>query len=58
MCFWTDDGRRDPDAGVVTPGSRNGDMSLAEARLNFTVYGASHRRYQQVVRPPRPDEYP
>ena len=55
VCFWTDDGRRGKDTDVV-PDSPNGDLTLAEARLNFAIYGASHRRYQELVRPPRADE--
>ncbi|MET7400892.1 CPCC family cysteine-rich protein [Dactylosporangium sp. NPDC005572] len=51
ICYWTDDGRSDVHAGVV-PDSRNGDLSLADARLNFTIYGASSPRYQHLVRPP------
>ena len=39
-------------------GSRNGDLSLTEARLNFTIYGASTPRYRDLVRPPRSDELP
>ena len=54
VCFWTEDGRR-ADTDVV-PGSPNGDLSLNEARLNFAIYGASHRRYEDLVRPPRTDE--
>jgi hypothetical protein len=36
----------------------NGDLSLSEARLNFAIYGACHRRYQELVRSPRDDERP
>ena len=36
----------------------NGEVSLSDARLNFFIYGASHRRYRDVVRPPRSDERP
>jgi hypothetical protein len=57
VCFWTDDGQRDADAGVVA-GGPNGEVSLSDARLNFSIYGASHRRYRDVVRPPRSDERP
>ena len=37
-------------------GGPNGELSLNDARLNFALYGASHRRYAEVVRPPRVDE--
>lgn len=57
VCFWTDDGQDDPDADVVR-GGPNGDLSLSVARLNFALYGASHKRYLDVVRPPHPDERP
>jgi NifB/MoaA-like Fe-S oxidoreductase len=57
VCFWTDDGQDDHDAAVVR-GGPNGDLSLSTARLNFAIYGASHRRYLDVVRPPRADERP
>ncbi|HEX8630508.1 MAG TPA: CPCC family cysteine-rich protein [Catenuloplanes sp.] len=55
VCFWTDDGQDDKDADVVR-GGPNGELSLNDARLNFALYGASHRRYADVVRPPRVDE--
>lgn len=57
MCYWTDDGQTDADAAVVR-GGPNGELSLSEARLNFAIYGASDRRYQELVRSPRVDEYP
>ncbi|WP_238005387.1 CPCC family cysteine-rich protein [Dactylosporangium sp. AC04546] len=57
ICYWTDDGRDDPSVSVVT-GSRNGELSLADARLNYSIYGASAPRYQELVRPPRDDERP
>lgn len=57
VCYWTDDGQDDTNADVVR-GGPNGDLSLAAARLNFFVYGASARRYVDVVRRPREDEYP
>lgn len=56
VCFWTNDGRTDPDA--VVPDGPNGDLSLSHARLNFAIYGASHPRYQEMVRPPHPYEQP
>jgi hypothetical protein len=54
VCFWTDDEQRDTNAGTVA--GANGEVSLSDARLNFAIYGASHRRYREVVRPPRSDE--
>jgi hypothetical protein len=39
-------------------GGTNGEVSLSDAQLNFLIYGASHRRYRDVVRPPRSDELP
>jgi hypothetical protein len=55
VCFWTDDGQGDADADVVR-GGPNGELSLADGRLNFAIYGASHRRYLAVVRAARADE--
>ncbi|WP_307246962.1 CPCC family cysteine-rich protein [Catenuloplanes indicus] len=57
VCFWTEDGSSDRDAKVAK-GGPNGELSLDEARLNFAIYGASHRRYLDVVRKPREDEMP
>ncbi len=57
VCFWTEDGSTDQDAKTVK-GGPNGELSLEEARLNFAIYGASHRRYEDVVRKPREDELP
>jgi cysteine-rich CPCC protein len=56
VCFWTDDGRGTDNLEAVHDGP-NGDLSLSAARLNFAVYGASHRRYEDLVRPPRADEF-
>src|SRR5439155_17246559 len=39
-------------------GSINTDLSLADAQLNFSIYGASAPRYQNLVRAPRHDERP
>jgi Cysteine-rich CPCC len=36
----------------------NDGLSLVDARLNFSIYGASAPRYQDLVRPPRADEHP
>ncbi len=57
VCFWTEDGRPES-AADLAGGGPNGDLSLSAARLNYAIYGASHRRYQDLVRPPREDERP
>lgn len=57
VCFWTDDGSTDQNAGIAQ-GGPNGDLSLSHARLNYAIYGASHPRYQDAVRQPRSDELP
>jgi Cysteine-rich CPCC len=54
VCYWTDDRRADPDART----DPNGALTLDEARLNFAIYGASQPRYQNLVRPARPEERP
>jgi hypothetical protein len=57
VCYWTnlDTGDRPVDAFDLDP---NAELTLSEARLNFAVYGASHRRYADLVRPPRAEEQP
>ena len=55
VCYWTDDGGADADGIASGP---NGGLTLGEAMLNFAIYGASQRRYQQLVRPARADELP
>jgi len=57
VCYWTDDGQAGRHCDAATDGL-NEDLSLADARLNFRIYGASLPRYQDVVRPPRRDEWP
>jgi hypothetical protein len=47
--------RAQPDA-VQSPDINT--LSLAEAQLNFAIYGASHPRYREFVRAPRGDEVP
>ena len=59
VCFWTDDGRSADDLRTaLVPGGPNGDLTIADARLNFAVYGASYRKYAELVRRPRADELP
>jgi Cysteine-rich CPCC len=55
VCYWTNDRRTDTHIALAGP---NGSLSLDEARLNFAIYGASQPRYQQLVRPARPEELP
>ena len=57
VCFWTRGGQEDPEVSVIRDGP-NGDLTLADAQLNFAIYGASHPRYRDMVRLPRPDEQP
>jgi hypothetical protein len=53
VCFWEDDGGRDPAAR-----SAANRITLAEARANFAAFGACDRRVLHLVRPPRPEERP
>jgi hypothetical protein len=40
ICYWTDDRRNDlPSSNAAS--NLNTDLSLADARLNFSIYGAS-----------------
>ena len=57
VCYWTHDGASGRHSGVAFDGL-NGQRTLDEARLNYSIYGASARHYRDVVRPPRPDEQP
>src|SRR5437763_14521648 len=43
VCFWQDDGQDGHDATVVR-GGPNYDLSLTQARANFTAFGASTER--------------
>ena len=51
VCFWEDDGVRDPD--VVSAANR---ITLAEARANYAAFEACDRRVLHLVRPPLPHE--
>jgi hypothetical protein len=57
VCFWEDDGHGDADADKVY-GGPNGSLSLAQARRNYLAFGACDRTNLELVRPPRPDEFP
>jgi hypothetical protein len=55
VCFWEDDGQDDHDAEDVR-GGPNGNLSLAEARMNFKAFGATDRKFLNSVRAPGEDE--
>ncbi len=57
VCFWEDDGQDDHDAHVVR-GGPNGNLSLSQARRNFTAFGANRERDLPHVRDPHPEEHP
>ena len=57
VCFWEDDGQDDHDADVVR-GGPNQRLSLAQARANFTAFGACDQRCREFVRDPLPSERP
>jgi len=57
VCYWTDRSQGGGPSDAATDGI-NVELNLADARLNFRIYGASQRRYQDMVRPPRRDEWP
>jgi hypothetical protein len=53
VCFWEDDGGRDPAAPSVP-----NRLTLDQARRNYTAFGACDRRLVHLVRPPLPQELP
>lgn len=55
VCYWEDDGQGDEDADEVR-GGPNGELSLTAARENYTMFGASDRRFLALVREPREEE--
>ena len=57
VCFWEDDGQDEHDAGRVR-GGPNGALSLAQARRNYAVFGATEQRLLPHVRSPLPEERP
>jgi hypothetical protein len=57
VCYWTSGGQGGGPSDAATDGV-NVRLTLAVARLNFRIYGASLPRYQDLVRPPRRDEWP
>lgn len=52
VCYWEDDGQDDVDADTVR-GGPNGDLSLAQARENYTKYGVCDPKFAEHIRPPR-----
>ncbi len=57
VCWWQDDGQNDENADEQWGGA-NKNLSLAQARLNFREFGASHEEYVGRARPPKEDEHP
>ena len=55
VCFWEDDVAQGNDTNLA--GGAN-IVSLAQARKNFALYGASSPEYRHRVRDPRPEEIP
>ena len=55
VCWWEDDGQEDVDAGEVRL-TVNGQLSLQQARNNYTAIGASHPRFLPFVRKPQAAE--
>ena len=55
VCFWEDDEVQYRDACYKGGANR---VSLKEARLNFSTFGASSKQFLKCVRPPREDEKP
>jgi cysteine-rich CPCC protein len=55
VCFWHDDGQDEAEADEVW-GGPNKQLSLRQARLNFSKIGAVEDRVRPFVRPPTPDE--
>jgi hypothetical protein len=55
VCYWEDDGQDDRNADEVC-GGPNGNLSLTQARLNFSKHGASDPKFKDKVRPPTAKE--
>jgi hypothetical protein len=51
VCWWEDDGQEDSDATDVRH-TVNGDLSLRDARLNYSDCKAAHPRFLPHVREP------
>ncbi|MFB9234409.1 CPCC family cysteine-rich protein [Plantactinospora siamensis] len=57
VCRWTDDGRADADPEVAR-GGPNGRLSLADARLNYQIFGTSRPGWRGEGRPPGREDLP
>lgn len=55
VCWWEDDGQEDEDASEVRL-TVNGQLSLNQARSNYTDFGAAHPRFLPYVRKPQSAE--
>jgi len=55
VCWWEDDGQEDFDAAEVHL-TVNGQLSLVEARTNYSQCGAAHPRFLPYVRKPEAAE--
>jgi hypothetical protein len=53
VCFWEDDGLREPDVRSAV-----NRLTLAQARRNFAAFGACDPGLLHLVRPPTPAEIP
>jgi hypothetical protein len=55
VCWWEDDGQEDEDASEVRL-TVNGQLSLNQARTNYSQFGAAHPRFLPYVRKPQSAE--
>jgi hypothetical protein len=55
VCWWEDDGQEDEDASEIRL-TVNGQLSLNQARSNYSQFGAAHPRFLPYVRKPQAAE--
>jgi hypothetical protein len=55
VCWWEDDGQEDEDASEIRL-TVNGQLSLNQARSNYSQFGAAHPRFLPYVRKPEAAE--
>jgi hypothetical protein len=55
VCWWEDDGQENEDASEIRL-TVNGQLSLNQARANYTQVGAAHPRFLPYVRKPQAAE--